>query len=342
MKYGEKQIELVVLDKSANKRLDIFLSEELGISRSQAQKIIRNEQITINDKQPKKTGDRVKKNNLIKYLPFNKKTNKKLSLNNETIEQSSNVPKSVKSKQKTVDNKIEIISENKDFLVVNKPAGVLTHPTPNASVTNEALSDILVKKYPEIKKVGDNKKLRPGIVHRLDKEASGLLVVARTQKMFNHLKLQFKNREVKKEYLVLVHGKVNKDCDIINFPIARTKNSDKMASIPQTKYGRSHDEGKEAMTEFDVEKRFANSTLLRVKIHTGRTHQIRVHLLAYNHPVVGDPLYFQKKQRRKFEEKCGRLFLHCVKLGFVELDEKKQIFEVNLPERLVNFLNTLN
>jgi len=334
MKHDDKQIELVVLNKSANQRLDIFLSEKLGVSRSQAQKMIRNKQITINNRPHKKTGDKVKENNLIKYSPFNKRTNEGFSLNNETT--------SINSKQKMVNSKIEIISENKDYLVVNKPAGMLTHPTPNASVASEALSDILVKKYPEIKKVGDNKKLRPGIVHRLDKEASGLLVVARTQKMFNHLKLQFKNRKIEKEYLVLAHGKVNKDCDTINFPIARTKNSDKMASIPQTKYGLSHDDGKEAITEFDVEKRFANSTLLRVKIHTGRTHQIRVHLLAYNHPVVGDPLYFQKKQKRKFDEKCGGLFLHCVKLGFEDLGGKKRIFEAELPTELNDFLNTLN
>ena len=183
--------------------------------------------------------------------------------------------------------------------------------------------------------------MRPGIVHRLDKEASGLLVVARTQKMFNHLKEQFKNRTIEKEYIVLAHGKVAKDWAEINFPIGRSETSAKMAAMPRTIKGQPSAMGKEAATEFEVEQRFVNFTLLKVKIHTGRMHQIRAHLFAYNHPVVGDPLYFQKKRKNDWDKKCGRLFLHSAKLGFTGLDGEKKYFKSPLPENLKLFLEEL-
>lgn len=215
---------------------------------------------------------------------------------------------------------------------------MLTHPT-QANEKN-SLSGWIVKKFPEIKKIGDDP-ARPGIVHRLDKEASGLLVVARTQKMFNHLKEQFKNRTIEKEYLVLVHGKIERNEGEINFPIERSDTADKMAAVPKTQKGLISDRGKESLTEFWVEKRFVNFTLLRVKIHTGRMHQIRVHMLAYNHPVVGDPLYFQRKQKRGWDEKCGRLFLHSTRLGFADLEGGKVEFESPMPEELILFIKTL-
>jgi len=140
------------------------------------------------------------------------------------------------------------------------------------------------------------------------------MVVAKTQKMFEHLKKQFKKRTINKEYCVLAHGRIARDWGEINFPIARARN--RMAAIPESQ---DHSEAKEAKTEFVVEKRFVNFTLLRVKIHTGRMHQIRAHLLAYNSPLVGDPIYFQKKQKRMWDEKLGRLFLHSIKLEFDDL-----------------------
>jgi 23S rRNA pseudouridine1911/1915/1917 synthase len=202
------------------------------------------------------------------------------------------------------------------------------------------LAAILIKKYPELKKVGDDPK-RPGIVHRLDKEASGLLVIARTQKMFEHLKNQFKNRAIEKEYSVLVHGQISKDWDEIKFPIERSRTSDRMAALPATLRGQATMAGKNALTEFWVEKRFVNFTLLRVKIHTGRMHQIRVHMLSYNHPIVGDPLYFQKKRKDKWDRICGRLFLHCTHLAFLDLNNERQEFHSAIPAELKNFLPLL-
>ena len=330
-------------DKSSNLRLDVFLAEELKITRSQAQKFISEDKVLLNDKLPKKAGERVK-------------TNDKLTINNEQLTNDQKVTsyklQVTKSNQTAVNSKqIDIITETPDYLVVNKPAGMLTHSTNKNEP--DSLAALLVKKYPELKKVsdeftspspspskGEGANLRHGIVHRLDKEASGLLVVARTQKMFNHLKEQFKNRTVEKEYSVLVHGVVAKDWSEIKFPIKRGEN-DRMIAIPLTHRGIELDLGKSAHTEFEVIKRYINLTLLRVIIHTGRMHQIRVHLLAYNHPVVGDPIYYQKKRPDKWDDKCGRLFLHCSKLGFVDLEGQKQVFEAELPAELSEFLKIL-
>ncbi len=315
----------ITFKESIGKRLDNFFTEKYKISRSQAQKMIEENNIYINGKistktgHPLKTGDQI----VVEPKPIIKPT--KLEAEKET--------KETKAKLK-----IKILSETKDYIVVEKPKGLLTHSTDKNEP--DSLAAILVKKYPELKKVGDDPK-RPGIVHRLDKEASGLLVVARTQKMFEHLKEQFKNRTVEKEYMVLVHGKVFKDWDEIKFPIERSRNNDRMAALPSTLRGEANLSGKEALTEFWVEQRFINFSLLRVKIHTGRMHQIRVHMLAYDHPVVGDPLYFQKKQKDKWDKVCGRLFLHCTHLAFVDLSGEHQEFKSDLPKELVNFLPLL-
>ena len=309
----------------ANLRLDVFLSQELNITRSQAQKMIDNKQLSVNDKTARKTGVMVKEGDEIKIIEIPTKEPKDSKQNPP---QASRPPADIK-----------IIKKTCDYLVVEKPSGLLTHS--NDAKDADSVAEILLKKYPEIKKIGDNP-LRPGIVHRLDKDASGLLVVARTQEMFDNLKTQFKTRQVNKEYLVLVHGKVIKDCDEINFPIARSQTASRMAALPPTRHGHEAPLGKAALTEFIVEKRFAAFTLLRVKIHTGRMHQIRVHLLAYDHPVIGDPLYFQKKRKRYWDKRAGRLFLHCTKLVFKDLEGKDQPFESPLPTELDNFLKTLS
>ncbi len=231
---------------------------------------------------------------------------------------------------------------------------MLVHPTQ----ANEkgTLADWLVKKYPEIKNVGDShspctpslaegENLRPGIVHRLDKDASGLLVVARNQQMFEHLKRQFQDRAVEKQYLVLVYGKIPSNEGIIDFEIDRGQEG-KMVARPKLdklkiKNVGKEQPGREAITEFWVEKRFSRFTLVSVKIHTGRTHQIRVHFFAYGHPVVGDRLYFNKKLFKKSDKKIERLFLHAEKLCFNDLDGEKKCFESALPEDLQLFLKNL-
>src|SRR3989344_1022471 len=309
--------KITVPKNIAGQRLDVFLAKKLKISRSQVQKMIGMEQIFVNKKLPKKPGDNLTEGAVIEI--------KKAKITIEAKE---------KKAAGQVKYDVKIISVTPDYVVVDKPTGMLSHPT--MAGEKNTLANFITKKYPEIKRVGDDR-MRPGIVHRLDKEASGLMVIARTQKMFNHLKEQFKNRTIEKEYLALVHDPMPRNWDEINFPISRSETSDRMAAIPTAEASR----GKEAKTEFLVEKNFVNFSLLRVKTHTGRMHQIRVHFLAYNHPLVGDPLYFQKKQKRVWDKKLARLFLHSTKLAFTDLDGKKQTFESPLPPELTDFLKLL-
>ncbi len=227
--------------------------------------------------------------------------------------------------------KFKVIKEDKDFLVIDKPAGLVVHPA--EGVHEPTLVDGLLAHYPKLAAVGEDK-LRPGIVHRLDREVSGLLVVAKNQEMFNHLKKQFQERTIDKEYIGLVLGQVQTPSGIIDFPLARSK----------TKHGKTaarphEDEGIEATTHFEVIKLFKNFTLLKIKIATGRTHQIRAHLAAFSHPIVGDKLY--KPAKWKVNKNLGRLFLHASKLAFLDLQNKRQEFVSSLPIELENFLINL-
>lgn len=312
--------------KTPIQRLDIFLTEKFGVTRSQAQKLISQKQVLVNNEPPFKVGQKISLQDKITILEKKEVTKEKAAPEKQT-----------KAKRFTFKDLI-VVKRTADYFVVEKPTGMLTHSTMKNE--KDSLAEIMLKKYPEIKKVGDDP-VRPGIVHRLDKEASGLLVVARTENMFENLKKQFKNRTIEKEYFVLVHGKVAKDWDEINFRIDRSETSERMAARPTSEKGIASESGKSALTEFLVEKRYVNFTLLRVKIHTGRMHQIRAHMLAYNHPVVGDPLYFQKKQKRVWDEKLGRLFLHCSKLGFNDLSGEKITIESALPPELNDFLKLL-
>lgn len=244
-----------------------------------------------------------------------------------------------------------IVFENDDYVVLNKPAGLISHGGPG--ITDKTLVDFLKKKYPKIADIGEDP-LRPGLVHRLDKEASGLMVVAKNQKTFDHLKKQFKGRKVGKNYIALVHGKISKDEDVITFPIKRSRDGFKMAALPnysekiaeKNKAGnrdrgtlKAQETSKEAITNFRVIKYFTNYTLLDVNIKTGRTHQIRVHLFAYGHPLLGDPLYFTKKYKVKNQKaSLQRLFLVSKKLSFKDANGEKQTYEITLPEELEKFL----
>lgn len=320
-----KTEKILVKETDGRQRLDIFLAGKIMISRSQIQKMIEKNLVTINGVLPKKMGAEVKSGDEVKIVEEDKiKSDKK--------------EKKVKAKKIVLD----VVEDTNDYVVINKPAGLLVHPT-EAKETG-TLVEYLLEKYPEIKNVGDSD-IRPGIVHRLDREASGLMVIAKNQKMFNLLKKQFQDRTIKKEYLVLVYENVIPDHDEINFDIDRGVGG-RMVSRPNTdrlslsKVDKVQP-GKTSSTEFFVEKRFTRFTLLRVRIHTGRTHQIRVHMLAYNHPVVGDTLYINKHWIKKTETKLGRLFLHSTKLCFTDLKKEKVCFEAKLPKELVVYLKDL-
>ncbi len=241
----------------------------------------------------------------------------------------------------------QIITETNDYLVINKPAGLAVHGGGN--LKEPTLADWLIIKYPKIKLVGDDPS-RPGLVHRLDKDVSGLMVIAKNNKSFLSLKNQFKNRKIKKAYIALVHGRLDKDEGIINFPITRSHAGYRMAALPahtsdllQRRHPRERDQGnitgwfksRDAMTEFIVLKRFINYTLIKVVIKTGRTHQIRVHFFAYGHPLAGDNLYYTKKTKVKNNKlNLGRIFLIANRLSFQDLSGKTQNFTLELSPEL--------
>lgn len=308
-----------VTAEDAGKRLDIFLAEKMAITRSAVQKQIDRNGVHVNDAEPKKAGQKLKEGDAITIVQ---------------IEEAVVTP--------IIPDTIDIVAETDEYIVINKPTGILSHPT-MAKETGTVI-DWLRHYYPAVEGVGEDP-LRPGMMHRLDREASGLLVLAKTQAMFDHLKTQFKDRTVEKEYSVLVYGVVDADHDVIDFDIDRKKDG-KMAARPKVdllklKNVGKEQEGKDAKTEFWVQQRYTRHTLLRVKIHTGRTHQIRVHMLAYGYPVVGDVLYKNVKLIKKSDEKVGRLFLHAKKLGFADLSGTSVAYEAPMPKQLEDFVETL-
>lgn len=228
---------------------------------------------------------------------------------------------------------IKIIAQADNYLAIDKPAGLLVHSAPGKTETT--LADELLAQYPALKGIGDSAG-RPGIVHRLDRDVSGLMVVAKTQSMFLELKRQFQRHEVLKEYTALVHGVLtpSQEHGIIDKPIGRSHTGrGRMAA-----YSHDQNDGREAKTEYWVIKRLRHHTLLRVRIHTGRPHQIRVHLFALGYPVVGDTVYQQKRIK---PAKINRIFLHASKLGFKDLEKQYHEYESELPKELTDFLATL-
>lgn len=232
--------------------------------------------------------------------------------------------------------KCEIIDQSEDYIVLNKPAGLLVHGA--SHLKEPTLADELLSRWPELAGIGEDP-LRPGIMHRLDKSVSGLMVVARTEESFKSLKKQFQERTVKKYYTALVHGRIDRDGGEIDFPIERSVKGSKMAAKPKTIKGEKNAAGREAITVFKVIKPYINYTLLEVRIKTGRTHQIRVHLAAYGHPLVGDDLYGTKKTKTKNAKlNLDRIFLVSHRLEFSDLQGEKKSYNIDLPDNLKKFL----
>lgn len=224
---------------------------------------------------------------------------------------------------------IQIIYEDDDILAVNKPAGVVVHGD------SPSVVEWLIEKYPSIKNVGDDSE-RPGIVHRLDKDTSGVLLVVKNQKTFEYLKEQFKNRKIKKTYLALIYGNLKNKEGVIKLAIAKSKKDFRK----KTSIGKMAGQVREAITEYKVLKRFKDYTLVEVFPKTGRTHQIRVHFKAIGHPVVCDKLYGQKKQECPFG--LSRQFLHAQSLELTLPNGSRIKMEADLPQELQNALNMLD
>lgn len=239
----------------------------------------------------------------------------------------------------------KIIYEDKNFLVLNKPAGLVMHPVANSRAYRQAgklriansektLADWLLKNYPEVGNVGDNPLERPGIVHRLDKETSGIILAARNQETFEYLKGLFQNHKVEKRYLALAAGKVKDKNGIINKPLGIKSGTTKRSVF-------SEKMAKEAVTEYQVIKylkiKDKDFTLLEVIPKTGRTHQIRAHLAYIGYPVAGDKLYGGKKSEL---DGLNRQFLHAKSIEFTAPDGSRMKFEAELPDDLQNFLQS--
>ena len=236
--------------------------------------------------------------------------------------------------------KLSIIYQDNDIVVVNKPAGIVAHranlKSQISKIKNEEkelfLTDWLMEKFPEMKKVGDEPELRPGIVHRLDKDTSGVLVMAKNQKAFESLKSQFQNREVVKKYLALTEGNLKNDNGVIDLPIGRSASDFRKKLASDSAKG----ELREAVTEYKVLEKFPNHTFVEVYPKTGRTHQIRVHFKAIGHPVVCDSLYGGKRMTCPFG--LARHFLYANFLEFVSPSGARLKLEADLPEDLAEVL----
>lgn len=280
-----------ITNESIGDRLDIFLTSHLlHLSRSAIQKCIKNGSVTVNGK-PATVHKFLKEGDIVVYTPL--------------IQPTAN-PFITDTQQALPHLEDFIIEETSDWIVIDKPAGLLVHP--DAKIKEGTLIDLLVAHDPLIAKVGEDPE-RPGIVHRLDREVSGLMVVAKTQHAYDSLKQQFAQRTTEKSYLALVHGELPSEEGDIKFRIARSSTKARMAARP------SHEEeGKAAWTHYRVRERYRGATLAEIEIYSGRTHQIRAHMHAMRCPVIGDTLYALKKTERNIT--APRLLLQSISLSF--------------------------
>ena len=289
-----------------NMRLDAYIaSKKDNISRTNIQRLIEEGSILVNG-QKKKISYKVQIGDNIEI----------------------NIPEAKETDIKAEDIPLEVVYEDSDIIVVNKPKGMVVHPA-NGNPDGTLVNAIMNICKGSLSGIGGE--IRPGIVHRLDKDTSGLLIVAKNDLAHINMSTQIKNREVKKIYIALVKGNINENEATINMPIGRsTKDRKKMAV---------RKEGKEAVTHFKVLKRYGDYTLLKIKIDTGRTHQIRVHMAEIGHPVVGDMVYSKGKNEFGVE---GQM-LHATSLDFKHpITGKEMHLEADLPEYFKNVLNELD
>lgn len=312
-----QKFNFIVDSLNANKRLDIFLSEQtLPLTRSHIKKLITAQSITVN-KQKEKAALRLKIGDSIEVC---------LPEPREARAEPENIP-------------LDVLYEDASIILVNKPAGMVVHPA--AGNYSGTLVNALLFHCSFIQGVGGV--LRPGIVHRLDKGTSGVLVVAKNDPAHQNLSRQFKNHSVKKIYTALVHGQMAEDEGFIDMKIGRHSYDRKKMST-HTKKGRF------AVTHWKVMRRFSDFSLLEVSIQTGRTHQIRVHLSWAQHPILGDSVYGSKKRLTHIKSdilrnQCTALqrpFLHATLLGFEHPDTHcYQEFVAPLPQPLTQLLTVL-
>ena len=299
-------MNIKVNEENVGKRIDSFIHKvQEDISRSMVQKLIEQKNIKVNGKETKHS-----------Y---------KLKLNDE-IEIF--VPEAKEIDLKAQDIPLNVIYEDNDIIVINKPKGMVVHPAngnPDGTLVNAVMN--LCKD--SLSGIGGE--IRPGIVHRLDKDTSGAIIVAKNDKAHIALSEQLKNHKVKKTYLALVRGIIKENEATINMPIARSKKDRKKMDVDKN--------GKEAITHFKVLGRYKNKyTLLQINLETGRTHQIRVHLSHIGYPIIGDEVYSNGKNEWNVSGQC----LHAWKLEFIHpITGKKISLEAEIPEYLKNIIKEL-
>lgn len=294
--------EIIVNDEG--KRIDIYLSEKEEYSRTAVQRLIEENKITVN-------GNKVKASYKVQ--------------NGDKIEIEEEPAKDIKLKAQDIP--LEILYEDNDIIVVNKPKGMVVHPA-NGNPDGTLVNAVMAICKDSLSGIGGE--IRPGIVHRLDKNTSGAIIVAKNDKSHIALSDELKKHEIKKTYIALVRGIVKENNATINMPIARSKKDRKKMAVDKN--------GKEAVTHFKVIERFTNCTLLEINIETGRTHQIRVHLSHIGYPIIGDDVYSNGKNKWNIEGQC----LHAKSLDFKHpITGKEMHIEAELPEYFKNIIEEL-
>ena len=281
-------------------RVDSYLAKELNISRSKVQKLIKQGLVTVNEKV-------VSSNYIVKcgdFISVNDDLDYEISVEAEDIE-------------------IDVIYEDCDLLVINKVSGMVVHPAPGHY--SHTLVNALLYRF----QISGGEKYRPGIVHRLDKDTSGLMMVAKGEKTHEKLSRMIANKEVERHYLAIVDGVIKHDTGTIDAPIGRDANNRQKMAVTDV-------HGKEAITHFRVLETFSNHTLVECILETGRTHQIRVHMAYIGHPVSNDPLYGRGKSTE-----FGQM-LHSKSIKFKHPTTGKELFfEVDPPKEFLEKLEKL-
>lgn len=295
--------EYIVIDEFVGIRLDVFLAaQEESLSRASIQKMIAEELITVN--------------NIVK------RANYKLKLNDQ-IKMTINPPQEIEVVAENIP--LDILYEDSDIIVINKARGMVVHPAAGV-YTGTLVNALLYHCHDELS--GINGKIRPGIVHRLDKDTSGVMVVAKNDFAHNDLALQIGSKSAIKEYVALVHGNITEEKGIINASIGRHPIDRKKMAVVTTG-------GKTATTVFNVLERYKNYTYVQCRLLTGRTHQIRVHMAYIGHPLVGDPKYCNSKNKFNINGQA----LHSQNLTIIHPRTKeKMTFTAPLPVDMQNLL----
>ena len=296
-------MQKIIVNEENSNRIDSYLIEKLNFSRSKIQKMLKEEYIKVNDKIVKNSYA-LKMNDIITIEDYEE--------DNTLI-----VPEKMD---------LDIVYEDNDIIVVNKKNGVVVHPA--VGNKNHTLVNGLMYHSKSLSDV--NGEFRPGIVHRIDAYTTGLLMVAKNNEAHEFLARQLENKETVRKYVALVWGVINNDTGEIDAPIGRDKYDRKKMAVTEVN-------SKRAVTHFKVLKRFKEATLIELKLETGRTHQIRVHMNYIGYPVVNDPVY----GRRKLLDESGQC-LHAKVLGFIHPKTKKYMeFDSELPECFLNILKQL-